>query len=175
MNGLAGLSTRFSRTGGLVSLLLLSVGSDQLSKGLAGIYLRPGAPLSFCGDVLRLEYVENSGGFLGFLGGLPEEVRFRLLTFGVAGLLAAAAFFILWKGWFDRRSAALTTLVVGGGLGNLIDRLVNEGKVIDFINIGIGGFRTGIFNLADVYILAASFALGVLVAQGDLRWQEDKH
>jgi len=45
--------------------------------------------------------------------------------------------------------------------------------VIDFINIGLGGFRTGIFNLADVYILAASFALGVLAAQGGLRRQED--
>ena len=169
MNTLPGLSARFSRTGGLVSLLLLSVGSDQLSKDLAGRYLRPGAPLSFCGDVLRLEYVENSGGFLGFLSGLPEELRFLLLTCGVAGLLAAAGVFILWKGWLDRRSAALATLVLGGGLGNLIDRLVNEGKVIDFINIGLGGFRTGIFNLADVYILAASFALGVLAGQGGLR------
>ncbi len=173
MNHLPGLSARFSRTGGLFALLLLSVGSDQLSKGLAGRYLRPGTPLSFCGDVLRLDYVENSGGFLGFLGGLPEEARFLLLTCGVAGLLAAAGCIILWTRWLDRRSAGLATLVLGGGLGNLLDRLVNEGQVIDFINIGIGSFRTGIFNLADVFILAASFVLGVLAAQGGLRRQGD--
>ena len=56
------------------------------------------------------------------------------------------------------------SLVVGGGFGNLADRIFNEGRVIDFMNIGIGSLRTGVFNVADialsfgiVWFLAVSF------------------
>ena len=42
--------------------------------------------------------------------------------------------------------------MVGGGFGNLIDRIFNEGRVIDFVNIGIGSLRTGLFNKADISI-----------------------
>jgi len=44
-------------------------------------------------------------------------------------------------------------LVVSGGTGNFIDRLINNGAGIDFLNIGIGPLRTGIFNFADVFIM----------------------
>jgi signal peptidase II len=44
------------------------------------------------------------------------------------------------------------SLVLGGGIGNLIDRIFNEGRVIDFMNIGIGSLRTGVFNVADIAI-----------------------
>ncbi len=44
------------------------------------------------------------------------------------------------------------SLVLSGGLGNLVDRIINDGRVIDFMNIGIGSLRTGIFNVADVCI-----------------------
>ena len=44
------------------------------------------------------------------------------------------------------------SLVLSGGLGNLVDRIINDGRMIDVMNIGIGSLRTGIFNVADVYI-----------------------
>jgi signal peptidase II len=47
-------------------------------------------------------------------------------------------------------------MMVGGGLSNWFDRLVNEGRVVDFMNLGIGSFRTGIFNVADVAIMAGA-------------------
>lgn len=50
------------------------------------------------------------------------------------------------------------SLVLGGGLGNLVDRIMNDGRVIDFMDIGIGSLRTGIFNVADVCI-----TIGVLL------------
>jgi len=50
-------------------------------------------------------------------------------------------------------------LVAGGGISNLIDRLFYDGRVTDFLNIGIGSFRTGIFNLADMAILAGALLL----------------
>ena len=47
-------------------------------------------------------------------------------------------------------------LVASGGLGNLLDRLLNKGAAIDFLNIGIGSIRTGIFNVADVLIIGGA-------------------
>ena len=46
------------------------------------------------------------------------------------------------------------SLIFAGGASNLADRLLYDGYVVDFINIGIGSFRTGIFNIADVAITA---------------------
>lgn len=49
-------------------------------------------------------------------------------------------------------SAAAWSLVLSGGIGNLLDRVLHDGRVIDFMNVGIGSLRTGIFNMADVCI-----------------------
>ena len=148
--------------GVLAALLLAILGSDQLTKQLARRHLDPAAPLSFVHDTLRLSYVENSGGFLGLLGGLPEEFRFLLLTCGVAVVVIPGIAFVLWWTSLPQSTAVAALLVLGGGLSNLIDRLVHDGRVIDFVNIGLGSFRTGIFNLADVCILCGSFALGAM-------------
>jgi len=44
------------------------------------------------------------------------------------------------------------SLIVSGGLSNFIDRIIYNGVVVDFLNIGIGNFRTGILNIADIAI-----------------------
>jgi signal peptidase II len=54
------------------------------------------------------------------------------------------------------------SLIIGGGVGNLIDRVFNHGAVIDFLNLGVGSLRTGIFNAADVQILTG---IGLLLLQ----------
>jgi len=148
--------------GALAALLLAILGSDQLTKRLAWRHLDPAAPLSFVHDTLRLSYVENSGGFLGLLGGLPEEFRFLLLTCGVAVVVIPGIAYVLWRASLPQSTAVAALLVLGGGLSNLLDRLVHDGRVIDFVNLGLGSFRTGIFNLADVGILCGSFALGAM-------------
>jgi signal peptidase II len=51
------------------------------------------------------------------------------------------------------------SLVFAGGVGNLIDRIIHNGFVVDFINIGIGPIRTGIFNVADVAVMGGSILL----------------
>ena len=51
-------------------------------------------------------------------------------------------------------------LVAAGGAGNLVDRVVRDGRVIDFMNLGLGPVRTGIFNVADVQIMVG---LGLLL------------
>lgn len=62
------------------------------------------------------------------------------------------------------------SLIIAGGLGNLTDRALNNGAVIDFMNIGVGSLRTGIFNIADVAIMVG---VGVLMFLGfqQRRWR----
>lgn len=45
------------------------------------------------------------------------------------------------------------SLIASGGIGNWIDRLTNDGRVTDFLNVGIGSLRTGIFNVADMALV----------------------
>jgi len=59
------------------------------------------------------------------------------------------------------------SLVVGGGIGNLIDRIFNQCCVVDFMNLGIGSLQTGIFNVADVVItFGVIWFLFILVKNG---------
>jgi signal peptidase II len=70
-------------------------------------------------------------------------------------LVAASLFARRLQPW---RVVALA-LVAGGGISNLIDRLLYNGRVTDFLNVGIGGVRTGIFNVADMAIMAGALLL----------------
>ena len=60
-------------------------------------------------------------------------------------------------------------LIAGGGLGNLYDRLTNTGRVVDFLMVGMGSLRTGIFNVAD---LAITFGVGLFVLAAIQRKRE---
>jgi signal peptidase II len=60
-------------------------------------------------------------------------------------------------------------LATSGGIGNLIDRITNEGRVIDFVSVGIGPVRTGIFNVADMAIMA-----GVVLLLAGMRRDEEE-
>jgi signal peptidase II len=144
----------------VVTLTLLGcVGCDQMSKSAARFLLAAGDSQSFLGDSLRLQLVENPGSFLSLGASLPEHFRFALFTAAVAalliGLVAASLFARRLQPW---RVVALA-LVAGGGISNLIDRLLYNGRVTDFLNVGIGGLRTGIFNVADMAIMAGALLL----------------
>jgi signal peptidase II len=62
---------------------------------------------------------------------------------------------------FGRQQMIAVSLLLAGGIGNLLDRVFHNGLVIDFLNMGIGPLRTGIFNVADMAIMAG-FALLLL-------------
>ena len=98
----------------------------------------------------ELIHVENTGAFLGIGATLPESVRVVVFQGGICmvilGLLWAAAFRRETRPWQVTGFA----LLAASGIGNLIDRFVFDGRVTDFLNVGIGSLRTGIFNIADV-------------------------
>ncbi len=143
----------------VVALVLCAVGVDQVAKGIARARLSDGRTVFVLGDVLVLHYVENQGAFLSLGSHLPYGVRRVVLTALPLLILAAVIGYLASRK--DTGTAAVVGLgmVAGGGLGNLVDRLVANGKVSDFINLGIGSHRTGIFNFADLFIMAGCLIL----------------
>ncbi|MBX3443855.1 MAG: signal peptidase II [Planctomyces sp.] len=131
------------------------VGCDQATKVYAVRNLKGQPPAVYLNGLLRVHYVENPGAFLGLFGGLPQEVKFGLLVVGNALVLGAVAIYLLRGRHLDAWMFLALSLIVAGGVGNLIDRWRLDGRVIDFLNVGFGDkvwMRTGIFNVADVAI-----------------------
>jgi signal peptidase II len=143
----------------LVTVLVLSIGCDQLVKQVARSFLQYSPPLSYFGDVVRLQYAENRGIMLSIGAMLSPDVRFWIFTVGVGLLLMAMLAYVLWSGEMERLQTIAWSLIVSGGFGNLIDRVIRDGVVIDYISIGLGVVRTAVFNLADVLVFAGVFLL----------------
>ncbi len=151
------LKTRF------YALLILIVGivsCDQATKRLAISHLRDAPRQTYLQDTIRFEYAENEGAFLGLGNAWNESVRFGLFVVGNGVLLS-------WIGlWMWRHRTAPSgqliglALIWGGGVSNFADRIFSDGRVVDFLNMGIGSVRTGIFNVADVAIMAG---MGLLI------------
>ena len=138
----------------LLSLALLTIGCDRVTKHLAVVRLHGLPRQSFLADTLRLEYAENRGAFLSLGAHCPAPVRTLLFTLGASLILAGVAIVGLRQHLTVRVAVGLT-LAWAGGVSNLVDRAA-RGSVVDFLNVGVGSLRTGIFNVADVAILAGT-------------------
>ena len=143
----------------IVIVLLSTAGCDQLTKRAARGELAPSGSISLLGDVVRFEYAENRGAFLSIGEDLPSPV---FLLFSLS-LTAVVLFLLLRLGVRNRapRPATLAglSLLAGGSAGNLVDRLLNGGAVVDFVSLGVGSLRTGVFNVADLAILTGAILL----------------
>jgi signal peptidase II len=129
---------------------------DEVTKRLAVHYLGNGEFHSYWGDTFRLELSENNGAFLSLGSNLPPALRFWLLTVGLGLSLFCLFAYIFRSQALSSRSIAGLTLICTGGLSNWLDRLLFGGYVIDFMNVGIGSLRSGIFNVADLLIEAGA-------------------
>ncbi len=89
---------------------------------------------------------------------LHEGLRFWIFTFAVSIFLLGMLFILLRQNRMSKWVTIGITLVIGGGFGNLIDRM-DRGTVTDFINLGIGSLRTGIFNVADMAVVTGALLL----------------
>ncbi len=151
------------RAGVLTAISLTLIGCDQATKSLAATHLPRGNMLPYFNDLLRVGYTENTGAFLGLGSDLPSEWRFWIFVVATGLLLAGLAAYLLAQTKTRVASVVGLSLMFAGGLSNFYDRLVNNGAVVDFLNVGIGSFRTGIFNVADIAI-TCGFAILLLVS-----------
>jgi signal peptidase II len=148
------------RRGVLICLLLAATaGCDRVTKHFAVTTLAGLPGQSYLGDTVRLDYHENPGGFLS--AGATWRPEVRTAVFQVAnGIFLLATLIVAVRSQWSRLAAVGLILFVAGGLSNLIDRIA-LGSVIDFLNIGVGPWRTGIFNVADVAIMTGVALLAV--------------
>ena len=151
--------TRFVRIIVVAITLLSCVGCDQATKAVAKEYIPRNEVLSFAHDTFRLQYAENRGAFLSMGSSLPESVRGPLFTVGIGAVVFGMLAYLLFVPTLPHATTVALSLIAGGGLSNLIDRIAYGGYVVDFLNIGLGGLRTGIFNVADVAIMVGAISL----------------
>ena len=133
-------------------VIISCVGCDQVTKNMAKHSLPKFEAISFLNDTFRLQYAENQGAFLSLGATIPQNIRYLLLTCLVAGFLLVLLTYLIKTKSIKNSTTVALSLILAGGTGNLIDRVFNDGSVIDFINMGIGSIRTGVFNIADIAI-----------------------
>ncbi len=150
----------------LLLILAISVSCDQTTKALAKTHLKANPPIIYWNDLVRLQYSENPGAFLGLGANFPEEVRFLLFTLFTGVILLGLFIFVLVNHSIGPWITLAFSLVIGGGMSNLLDRMLYNGRVVDFMNIGVetpwGPVRSGIFNVADMAITGGVIFLFLL-------------
>lgn len=162
---MAGRKIEWKRVAWTAAVVLANYGVDRLSKlwAVAEVAGRPAR--SYFGGLFVLVYAENDGAFLGMGGDWPFLLKAALLV--VLPLAACAAgFAYAARPGVRAGAAAAIACLIGGGLGNLQDRLFNDFRVVDFLNFGIGGLRTGILNVADLSVTFGAIALALLSGTG---------
>src|SRR5688500_6160497 len=156
----------------LVMAIVATIGCDHATKHIAATTLAGRPTRSYLGDTIRLQYAENPGGFLSLGAELPPVFRTGVFTVGTGIALLAltiTALRLRWTGW----PLVGLTLFVAGGTSNWMDR-VARGSVVDFINVGIGPVRTGIFNVADMALMIGVGIIVVVEVRRVLRAEPDQ-
>ena len=146
------------------SLIILSIFFDQLSKFWIRNNIESYNEIELIGSFFTLIRVENSGAFLGMGSELSHIPKLILLIIFPIIVLVAVSIYTYMDKKLDNLSLVGFSLIIGGGVANIFDRIV-YGSVTDFLYINLGGFlKTGIFNIADlsvttgmILILIASF------------------
>jgi signal peptidase II len=139
-------------------IMVLVILSDRLTKVWAVETLKGYPSQSYLGDSFRIIYAENEGAFLSLGSDLPENVRFWVLAIIPILALGYFGFTLFFNNEVGPWQRIAFAFIIAGGGSNIIDRIL-EGKVVDFLNIGIGELRSGIFNIADMAIMAGLFLI----------------
>ena len=142
---------------------------DQLTKILALQYLAPVGSYPLWKDVLHLTYVENTGAAFGML----KDHRWVFLVISTVALGGMIVYMILNKNRHPLETVAVA-FIVGGGIGNMIDR-VARGFVVDFVDVKCIPFWKYIFNVADIFVCVGCglFILYVLLYETRVKKAED--
>ncbi|MBC7566858.1 MAG: signal peptidase II [Pedobacter sp.] len=144
----------------ILLIVICNVGCDQISKNIVRKEVGYYENIKVFTDNITLTKVENTGAFLSMGSVLPQFLKFALLIILPAIVLLTGLYFILTKARLSRLTIIGAAFVIGGGIGNLYDRIM-FGSVTDFLHIDFVIFQTGVFNLADVSIMVG---MGMIIA-----------
>jgi len=141
----------------LIAIFVL--GLDRIAKWAVERNIALHDSLQVIPGCFRITHVENRGAAFGLFADSPSEWKIGLLIlFSVVALVIVAA--LLWRSSHSMTSTGIgLSLILGGALGNLWDRLVS-GKVVDFLLFYLGQYQWPAFNVADSAIVVGA---GLLV------------
>lgn len=146
------MSSRSFRLLSLCFILLCTAGCDQVTKHLARTQLGRDGSTIIAGGFLQFILAENPGAFLSLGASLPQTAR-TVLTVCVGVALTLLLAHIVRTPTMRMTLVLGLTLICAGGISNLLDRLLRDGLVTDFMILRLGPLRTGIFNFADFAIV----------------------
>ena len=154
------------------AVIIVTVFLDQLTKYLTVLHLKPIDTYPIIEDVLHLTYVENTGAAFGMM----KDARWVFMitsTVAIIGILG----YMIWRAYVKKEKmhwmeALSLSFIVGGGIGNMIDRTfygdtLFGGAVIDFFDFRAFSFWKWIFNVADIAVCVGVglYALTVILAE----------
>jgi signal peptidase II len=143
----------------LIALLVLCL--DRVSKWVIAKNIALHDSIQVIPGFFRLTHVQNSGAAFGLFADSPSQWKLGLLVlFSVVALAVVSA--LLWRNSHSMSTTGLgLSLILGGALGNLWDRLIN-GRVVDFLLFYLGDHQWPAFNVADSAIVVGA---GLLVIE----------
>jgi signal peptidase II len=134
------------------TIVTVSIALDQFSKVWVRSNFENYSEKNLIGEIFTLIKVENTGAFLGMGSELSEIPRILLLIVLPVVVLISITIYTYIEKTLDKISIIGFSLIIGGGIANIFDRIV-YGSVTDFLYINLGGvFKTGIFNIADLSV-----------------------
>jgi signal peptidase II len=141
----------------LIAFIVLLL--DRLTKRLVAKDISLHDSVTVIKRVFYITHVENSGAAFGIFNDSPSQWKIGLLVlFSIVALVIVSA--LLWKSSHTLTASAIgLSLILGGAMGNLWDRLLN-GRVVDFLLVYIGSYQWPAFNVADSAIVVGA---GLLV------------
>lgn len=137
-----------------VSILVL----DQVSKGMVRAWLPLHSSVTVIPELLDFRYVRNTGAAFGLLNSTEIPFKAEIMTAIALFALAAIAFYANRVTSDEPLSKLGLAAVLGGAVGNLIDR-VTSGYVVDFVDIYWGDWHFWAFNVADAAITVGACCL----------------
>ena len=137
-------------------IIFINIGCDQVTKKMAQEHLPHQEEITYLDGRLKLIYAENTGAFLSFGDDWHPVIKsiFLIILPSIALILLIGYTFFSKK--ITLAPAIAFSFLLGGGISNVFDRIA-YGKVVDFLNLSVGHFQTGIFNMADVAIMTGMF------------------
>lgn len=150
------------------AVFIFSIILDQLTKKWALLVLKNGNSIKIIKDFLRFSYVENRGAAFGIL---QNQIWFFVIITFVMIIVLGYIFFKTKN--ITKLSKLSITLITGGAIGNLIDRII-LGYVVDFIDFRFGDFYDfPVFNLADSFVVCGTFLLIILILSNKFEKSEN--
>lgn len=142
-----------------ISTSILCLIVDQFIKWCVTSSLSLAKSIHIIRNIFRITYVQNTGAAWSILSG---NIYFLI---GV-GILSIVFLFFLWKHKPTKLNSFIYGILLGGILGNLVDR-IRVGYVIDYIDFNFGSYHYPIFNLADIFIVISILCIIFIT------WKED--